>query len=154
MILPPLDRKMGFYVLHIPADSAVAVEAGKEIWGFPKILTDIDFSHIDSTINATIHDPDSSDIILSISGTVGTGIPTPASSSLLYSVLNDAPIKTINHTTGTFSAIINYDLQLTIGSSSHEMAQNLRDIGVDGAAPTMVTVSTDYQSILYFGNPL
>jgi len=154
MLLPPLDRKMGFYVLHIPADSEVAVAAGIEIWGFNKILTTIDFSYLDSTINATIHDPDSGNNILTFSGTFGISIPTPSVSSLLYSVYNDAPMKTINHATGTYNTIISYDLLLALGSSSHAMAQNLRDMGVDGAAPTLVTVSTDYQSILYLGNPL
>ena len=152
MIQPPLDRKAGFYVLHIPATSEVAVAAGIEIWGFPKILTNIDFSYADGTFSGTIHDPGSSDTILTFSGTVGTGIPAPESSILTLSEVNGAPLKTINHVTGTAANYLTHDLLLTIGASVNPMAQNLRDFGVDGTSPTMITISTDYQSILYFGS--
>lgn len=154
LVLPPLDRKMGFYVLNIPADDAVAVAAGKEIWGFTKFVTDVDFHHAGSSIDMTVHDPNSNDTILNFVGDVGSGIAIPAMSSLTMSELNGVPMKTINYASGTAYTILNYQLLLTVGESQHPMAQNLRDIGVDGAAPTMLTVSTDYQSVLYFGEPM
>ena len=151
---PPLDREMAFYVLNIPADSEVGVAAGIEIWGFTKVLTDIDFSHAGSTIDMTVYDPDSSTTILNFAGEVGSGIPMPNASSVTLSVLNDIPLKTINYATGTATMYLSHDLLLTIGASAHPMAQNLRDMGVDGTAPATVMVSTDYQSVLYFGNPM
>ncbi len=155
MLKPPLDRKMGFYVLHIPATSPVAEAAGLEIWGFPKIHTNITFSHVDNTIDVTIDDPNSTETILNFSGTFGPmNVPTPASSSLLMTELNGSPMMTINHTSGTNNLNMGHDLVLTVGASSHVMAQNLRDIGVDMTSPTMVTVSTDYQSVLYYGEPM
>ena len=70
------------------------------------------------------------------------------------SELNGVPLKTINHVTGNAAAYLDYNLLLTVGESAHPMAQNLRDIGVHGTSPTAVTVSTDYQSVLYFGESM
>ena len=132
----------------------MAVAEGKQIWGFTKFVTDIDFHHVGSSIDMTVHDPDSNDTILNFTGWAGSGIPIPAMSSLTMSELNGLPMKTINYASGTAYTIFNYELLLTVGDSPHPMAQNLRDFGVDSAAPTMITVSRDYQSVLYFGEPM
>ncbi len=73
---------------------------------------------------------------------------------MTLSEVDGIPLKTINHVVGTTAAILDYDMVLTVGESDHPMAQNLLDFGVDGTSPTMMTISTDYQSVLYFGEPM
>ena len=151
---PPLDRKMGFYVLNLPATSEVAVAAGIEIWGYNKIFTDIDFYHEGNTIDVTVHDPDSESNILNFSCTLGMSMPAQTSNPLNFSVIDNVPLKTIIHVTGTYNMYVNFDSLLTVGESLNPMAQNLREMGVDGTSPTMLLLSTNYQAILYLGNPM
>jgi len=160
VVKPPLDRIMGFYVLHIPADSEMAEIAGKEIWGFTKIFTSIDFYQEDNNIDVTVYDPahpgDPNTAILNFAGTVSPGfLPIPMASSLTMSVLNGDPIRTINHLiTGSGNLYFTHDILLTVGGSTHPMADNLRDLGVDLTQPTMVEISFDYQSLLYNSSPM
>jgi len=81
-------------------------------------------------------------------------MPMPNASAVLMTELDGVAMKTINHVSGNGEVYLNHDLLLTAGASSHPLAQNLRDMGLDGAAPTMVMASPDYHSILYFGAPM
>ncbi len=156
--LPAESRKISFYVLNIPADDEVAVAAGVEVWGFTKFLSAIDFSLVWNTADVTVYDPESSATILNISGTLGgSGLSLASSSSVTASDLDGVPIKLINYVTYANTTLhltgLN-DMVLTVGESTHPMAQNLRDFGLDGTSPESVTIATNYHSILYFGNPM
>jgi len=45
-------------------------------------------------------------------------------------------------------------MKLTVGDSSHPMADRLRALGLDGAAPFVLNATTNFQSRLNLGVPV
>ncbi|HTN33266.1 MAG TPA: acetoacetate decarboxylase family protein [Marinobacter sp.] len=148
----PLDaRKLGLTVVDLPVTTAAACAAGKEVWGFPKFVTDISFSLSETDFSSTVKDPKGKDTILTMSGKPGFGIPGPQLDPLLYSRHNGDLIRTLVVTRGGGRVCRPGSIRATVGSSSHAMAQRLRELGVHGKKPKLVFYSHKLQLRLNAG---
>ena len=79
------NREMGWFVLHLPVTTKAACAAGREIWGFPKFVSAIEFERFGSSAKIQLADPDhlndASRAIMDLSGKLGVGMPGPSMSS-------------------------------------------------------------------------
>ena len=141
--LKPVDsRKLGFHVLDLPLTSELALAAGREHWGLPKFLADIEYHYAENSFEASIKARGTGGEILGFSGPFCRGIPAPLFHCIYYSASNNAllrtsvTLKSMGRMSGGAGA------SLEVGALEHRMATNMRDLGLDSARPLAVQ-STD-----------
>ncbi len=146
-----VKRRLGYYILDLPVTTSAAYAAGKEIWGYPKFVTNIQFSLNKRQFTSKVMDPDNNSSILSISGKIGIGFKVPPFSLLLYSSINGNEIKTPVIIRGWMNFGSGKKIKLNIGDSSHQMAEHLRELGLNGKKPFVVLHTNKFQSRLHDG---
>jgi len=138
------SRQLGFHVLHLPVDTEAACAAGREIWGLPKFVTPIAYEDTPGQARIVLHDPRHpyrADLaILRLEGRLGTGLPGPSVSPLLYSRHEGRWLRTPVQVRGGGQAHVRPALHLRTGGSAHPMAQVIRELGLDGARPWLAAV--------------
>lgn len=116
-------------VHRLPVDGEFTMAAGRDIWGFPKILADFDVDHHSRTRHGRV----SVDGALIADLTVARGLPVPDSTadtvlnaySQLDGVLRTTPWR-LTSTAGTRTRLGGAKLEL----GSHEIAEELRGLGL------------------------
>ncbi len=144
-------RTIGAYVIDLPVTTAIANAAGRELWGYPKFVTDISF-HLDRRhFESAIDDPDGTAPIAVLAGRLGVGVPAPPMSLVTFSVRQGDLVRTHIDVRGRVRARGPGQLHLDVGGSHHPMAERLRGLGLDGARPLAVMTTDRFQSRLNAG---
>jgi len=138
-------RMLGLTVIDLPVTTAAACAAGKEVWGFPKFITDISFSLSGSAFSSTVKDPDNEEDIITVSGSAGLGVPGPQLDILLYSQREKDLLRTLVVTRGGGRLCSPGSIRASVGNGTHAMAQRLRDLGIHGQKPKLVFYSHGLQ---------
>lgn len=144
-------RRTGFYVLDLPVSTAAADAAGRELWGFPKFVTQIDYFQAGRHMHMRVADPEGKGDIFSFSGCSNASVKLPPLSVVTYSCLHGQALRTQVNIRGKVHTSFGGNLHLHIGHSNHVMAQHLRQLGLQGAKPLLVQVSDEFQSRLPAG---
>lgn len=147
-------RKLGFTVIDLPVTTAAACAAGKDVWGLPKFITDISFNRSKAEFSSTIKDPNDEGEILTISGASGISVPAPQLDLILYSEHNNELLRTLVVTRGGGRLCLPGSIRATVGTSSHPMAQRLREAGIHEQKPKLVFYSDTLQLRLNAGAKL
>jgi hypothetical protein len=149
------NREMGFFVLHLPVTTTAACTAGREIWGFSKFVSSIDFARSGSSARIRLADSnhlnDASRVIMDLSGNLGVGIPGPSISLMVYTQRKGQWLRTAINVRGGARLHAGGGLKLQIGASAHPMARTMIDLGLHGTSPMIVTYSDTFQSRLNGG---
>lgn len=148
------ERHLGLHVLDLPVTTPLACAGGREIWGFPKFVTEIPFQLDRKNFDASVLDPDGHGSICSLSGGLLPGLPSPPMSLVLYSHLDGLLLRTTVNARGRVTLRPGGRLRLRVGDSDHRMAQNLRDLGLDGARAVLTLDTHRFQSRLNAGVPI
>lgn len=151
LVLPVALRRSAVHILDLPVTTAIANAAGREIWGFPKFVTDIPFTLADGQASGVVKDPDHRVEIVTLEGKLGAGLPSPGSDLLLYSHLDGELLRTRIEVSALQFTHRGNGLTLRIGKSTHPMAERLRALGLDGASPGLVQSTTHFRSRLPAG---
>lgn len=151
-VLNPRQRRVGAWVVDLPVTTEAAKAAGRELWGYPKFITRIDFTLSGRALSSVVHDPSSAEMICEIGGELGRGLPIPAVSLLTFSRLDDTLVRTPIDVRAPTRAHAPGSVSVRIGASSHRMAENLRMLGLDGARPKLLIVTNRFQSLLHAGS--
>ncbi len=141
-------RELGFHIIDLPVTTEAARSAGKEIWGFPKFCTQIDFQLESDRFFGATRDPQTNDFLMKVEGSIGPTLPLPAMDLVLFSHQANELVKTIVDTKATFKTGLGRGLQLTVGSGDHPMAKNLLDLGLQGARPLLAQATNRFYSRL------
>ncbi len=147
-------RDLAFHILHLPVSTPAANAAGRDIWGFPKFVTEMDVQANRRDILVSVNDPASDEQIMHLGGKVGRSLPAPALSLLLYSELDGNLIRSTANVRGVNKLYPTNRLRLSVGASKHPMAQTLRDLDLDGAKPWNLMATHRFQSRLNDGVPV
>lgn len=131
-------RHIGFHVIDLPVTTAAACAAGKEIWGYPKFVTPIDFSLEARSFHGTVADPATQHTMIELSGRFSVGLPAPQLDLVLYSRLGDQLLRTLVNTRGGGTLSLPGSVRLKVSDSAHPMAQRLIQLGLDNAAPKLL----------------
>lgn len=151
-------RQLAYFVLHLPVNTDVACAAGREIWGLPKFVAPIQYGREASGVDIQLAAPDASaekiEVIAHLYGRLGSSLPAPSLSPLLFSERGGQWLRTIVNVRGAVRLSRGSGLTLAVGPSAHPMAQTLRTLGLDGAHPWLVTDTDRFQSKLHGGQAL
>ncbi len=143
-------RQAGFYVVDLPVSTEAACAAGKEMWGFPKFVTNMPYQHDKKMFDCEIQDPTEGSIAR-LSGKLKLGMRTPALSAVFFSQLNGDLLRSSVNVRGHYTSHVAHGLKLKVGESQHVMAQHLRTLGLSDSRPLMVMSCLNFQSRLNLG---
>jgi len=149
--LPVALRRNAAWVVDLPVTTAAANAAGREIWGYPKFVTDISFRLQGRNVETSVRDPGGTDDIVTLSGELGRGVPAPPIDLVTYTRLNNQLIRTHIDVRGWQTLHAPGSVRLRVGASEHRMAKNLRTLGLENAAPIAITTTDRFQSKLPAG---
>ncbi len=149
MTLPPDRRNTGIWICDLPVGTKEACQAGKELWGYPKFVTTIDFSLGNKQFNCSVKNPTDDTIsLVTLSGNIGTAVTAPWGDLVLYSELDSKLVRATADTRTLDGAKVatKGDLTLKVDpTNSHPMAERLNKLGLDGAQPMSVTFTESLQ---------
>lgn len=148
------DRHLGFHVLDLPVTTPLANAGGRELWGYPKFVAPIPFRLDRKSFESSVTDPDGNGDIFTLSGRLLPSVPAPPMSLVLYSHHQGNVLRATVNVRGRMNLRPGGGLQLHVGKSTHRMARNLRDLGLDGARPALVLDTHRFQSRLNAGAPI
>ncbi|MFU8805859.1 MAG: acetoacetate decarboxylase family protein [Bradymonadaceae bacterium] len=151
LLRSPRRRTLGAYVVDLPVTTELACAGGREIYGYPKFVTDISFLRRGRDFRSAVLDPDGDAAICELAGKMGMGVPSPPLSLMTYTLLDGALLRTHVDVRGRSWTHAPGSMQLDVGPSDHPMARNLRTLGLDGARPTVVMATDRFQSLLHAG---
>jgi len=145
---------IGGYVLEMPVTIPLARAAGREIWGYPKFVTRIPFRLTGRYFEFAVMDPKADESIVAVKGMMGPGICLKATDLVTFSNLNDSIVKTIINVDATTTLCFSKDVRLKVGKSSHGMAANIRDLGLDDLQPAFIMSSDNCRTRLNPGSAI
>lgn len=150
----PEKRSTGFYVIDLPVTTAAANAAGREVWGLPKFVTEIPFERSGRNFSSAVMDPETGKPIVTLKGKMGFGMLTPPMHLKLYSYLDSVELATLVNLRHGSTLRTAGSMKLSVGDSSHPMAERLRALGLNGATPSALTSTDNFQSRLNLGVPV
>lgn len=154
-LIGPLDKNVnGFQIIDLPVTTQAACAAGREIWGYPKFVTGIDFSLKGRDFSGAVMAPEGGAPIFTLSGRLGMGVPAPLLDLVLYSVHDGEKLRTLVNTRGGGTLSLPGNLKLDIQSSAHPMARRLAALGLAEQSPFLVSRTHRLQLRLNLGAPI
>lgn len=147
----PEMRHVAFHILDLPVTTAAANAAGREIWGFPKFVTDIPFQLKGREVNCQVMAPGTDKPVMTLTGRMGPSIPAvPLSLALLSRHEGRLCRSTVNVRGGTRLALPG-SVRLAVGNGGHAMAERLDALGLGNARPLALMWTHAFQSRLNEG---
>jgi hypothetical protein len=140
-------------VLDLPVTSPLADAAGRELWGFPKFVTEIDLDVAHDEVMAVVQAPIGEEPILVLSGRLGLDLTLDAMDLVLYTPGPNEVLRTIVEARGPMHTGFGRGLTLRVGRAAHPMADRLLALGLDEARPFAVQVCREYRAVLRAGEP-
>ncbi len=148
----PDKRQIGFHILDLPVTTEAACAAGREVWGYPKFITPIQFAHAGKAFDGVVEDPAGDAPIVRMMGTTGLGVPAPPMDLVLYSRRPDeALLRAVVNVRGRIHCRLPGSVRLDVGRGTHPMAERLRALGLHGARPMLIQHTDAFQSRLNAG---
>lgn len=141
------------YVANLPVTTAIANRAGREIWGYNKFLAAIDVRRDGNKFSTILRDTDGA-AICNLEGSFGALVQAPPTDIVTFTQLDGKLIKTLIQVLTPARVGSGEGFVLSVGSSKHPMAKNLRSLGLDGARPAGVSYSDPFQALLFPGRAL
>lgn len=145
------ERRMGFYILDLPVTTAIANAAGREFWGFPKFVTDIEFNWQGGHFHCAVMEPGTQRPIMTLGGHPRPMVPVPAMDMVLYSNLENRSLRTLINIRNGMSWNFPGGMRLDTGAGEHPMGERLRRLELGGRRPFTVLSTPRFQSRLNAG---
>lgn len=121
-----VDRSIGGYVSYLPVTTGASVALGREIWGYPKEIADVEIRAVDGGRRATVSE--GGERILSLA--VGAASGRERSATLhSYSTLDGDLVRTRADLSGAL-AVRPLSQQASVTLGEHERADDLRELGL------------------------
>lgn len=147
----PEMRRVAFHILDLPVTTAAANAAGREIWGFPKFVTDIPFRWQGQSVDCRVMVPGTDEPVLSLSGMMGAAVPSAPMGLALLSQHEGRLCRSTVNVRGSTRLALPGSVRLVAGSGPHPMAGHLRALGLEEARPLALMWSHAFQSRLNAG---
>lgn len=147
----PEERHVAFHILDLPVTTAAANAAGREIWGYPKFVTDIPFRLSGRDFNCAVMSPGTRIPVMELAGRLGPSVPVAPLSLTLLSYRDHELLRANVNARGATRLALPGSLRLSVGDARHPMARHLLALGLDTAAPVATMWTHAFQSRLNAG---
>jgi len=146
-------RRAGYRILDLPVSTPLADAAGRELWGYPKFVTELPLRVEADAFEGRVLEPGGKAPILTLSGTVRWRWPGPSHDLVLYSHLAGRRLRAVVDVKGPLRFSGGGGLRLELGPGRHRMAETLRELGLDGASPFAAGCCRRLRARLHAGAP-
>ncbi len=136
LLRPASRRRVGYHILDLPVSTAIADAAGREIWGYPKFVTELPQRFERGAFSGAVMAPGGGEV-LRLDGRASWLVPMPALDLVLYSHLGGRLLRAVVEVRAPTRIAGGGGFRLTLGRG-HRMAETLRELGLDGARPFAV----------------
>lgn len=140
----------GMYVAELPVTTETANAAGRDLWGYPKIVVPIGFQLRDRDIDCDVRDGDGS-LLCRLAGRAGRGLRLVPPNLMTYTRLGDQLLRTVIDMRGRMRYASAGSLRMRCGEGDHHLSRHLRELGLEGATPMMVMSGQGLQALLPAG---
>jgi hypothetical protein len=138
----------------MPVTIPAARAAGREIWGYPKYLTDVPLQISDRAFSYRVMDGPGGEEVLSVECTPWPGLTMRAGDLVTLSNHEDAIMRTVVEVDAAYRNSTCRRLRITASSSDHRFACTVRDLGLDRTRPFLVQSTDSFRSRLNRGWPV
>jgi hypothetical protein len=145
---------VGAYVLELPVTIPEARVAGREIWGYPKYLTDIPFTLSDRSFEYTVLDGPGGQPVMTVECAPGPGINMTGTDLVTFTDHGDTILRTVVEVDAKYRTGLCRQLRIDAGTTDHRFAQNVRDLGFDRLKPFALQATDSFRSRLNRGWPV
>ncbi|RMF14818.1 MAG: hypothetical protein D6761_08810 [Candidatus Dadabacteria bacterium] len=139
------------YVVDLPVTTEIACAGGRDIYGFPKFVTDIDANLSGRHCEVTVRDPEGA-TIMRLEWTRRIAVPAPAFDLRTWSRLDGELLRTPVEMWGKFHAGLPLGLKLEVGDSDHGMARRLRRLTAHNTSLVLIH-GPQVRMLLHGGEP-
>lgn len=141
----------GMYVVDLPVTTTTALVAGRELWGYPKIVTPIAFQLRGPALACAVHDTDGKTLLCGLKGRAGAGLPLGAPNLLTYTCLEGRLLRTTINLRGRMQHAAAGSVLLDCGQGDHLLSEHLRGLGLHHETPLMLQYGQGLRAILPAG---
>ena len=147
------SAEQGTYIWRLPVNQGFTCEAGVRMLGLPKTVEDITIERDEFSVTCTL--VSGGELVMRqrfplLIDTDAVPMPTPTT---CLSTIGGVPSVSVSEPTGSVRMAFGDDgYSLELGT--HPWADELRGLGIEGAAPTVVTVCDDWRSTFRQPSPL
>lgn len=138
-------RKGGQYIIHIPVTTQQSVDAGRNIWGYPKILLPITHEFKANHISTSLLD-ESNQPLIQVTGGLGLSIPIPAMQLMTYSFLNNTLLKTTVDVSSSMKWKIGAQLKIQVNNKNHPIGNDICELDIENKNPIFTIESTHFNA--------
>lgn len=143
---PFKKRKLGQYIIHIPVTSEISMDAGRKIWGYPKIVRKIDHDFQTGIIKSSIWNRESDKKIIEFKGASGMGLPIPSMDLMTYSFKDGHLIKTTVDTDANMKWKMNADIRINVMDESDPLCKDIIDLGLVNKKPLFTIEASKFKA--------
>jgi hypothetical protein len=150
--------RMGAYVINLPVTTEIAYVGGREVWSYPKFVTNISIALNNRQFHGTVDDPQLGRPMFELNGKigwVGSGLSMSNASFISHTTHQGKPLRTLTEVDTKFKINLGFSGRLAVDpQSEHEMAKNLIDMGLQHQKPFFIMYSEKARMILHPGVPI
>lgn len=139
------NRKGGQYIIHIPVTTQQSVDAGRNLWGYPKILLPITHKFENNRVETHLYDS-SNESLIEVNGHLGIGLPIPAMHLMTYSFLNQSLLKTTVDVASGMKWKIGSKLKIQINNTSDPIGKDMMELGIADRNPIFTIESKRFKA--------
>lgn len=138
-------RKGGQYIIHIPVTTQQSVDAGRNIWGYPKTLRPIQHDFTNNKVETKLYN-NSNQPLLNVSGNLGAGIPIPTMQLMTYSFLKEKLIKTNVNIFSGMTWKPGSQLKIQVNDSTDPIGKDIIELGISNKVPIFTIESKRFKA--------
>jgi hypothetical protein len=162
-IIPQLfmntDRwTMGAYVVDLPVTTEIAYVGGREVWSYPKFVTNIVADLKDRRFRGVVDDPELKQPLFTLEGEIGPlgpGIRFSTASFISYTTHKGTPLRVLTEVDTKFKINLGFSGTVQVNQNSkHIMAKNLLDLDLQDKRPFVTMYSEKARMKLHEGTAL
>ncbi len=137
-------RKLGQYIMHIPVDSVQSMDAGRDLWGYPKTVLAINHQFAENNVESSIMDEDGKESMVNFNGKLGIGIPIPSMDLMTYSFHNGVMLKTKVDVKANMKWNPFADIEINVLNDQHPIGRDLIALDICNQKPLLTISSTKF----------
>jgi Acetoacetate decarboxylase (ADC) len=147
-------KNMGVYVVEMPVTIPEARAGGREIWGYPKFLTQITSEVSPERFRFAVLDPETQEPIVDVKAEVGRGFSAKPFAMITFGNFQDKILRTVVDADGRVRHCRCKGVEVKVADTKHRMAENIRALGLDTAKPFSIMTSDYLRTKLNPGKPV
>ncbi len=151
--IPLIPSGITGYVLELPVTTAQARAGGRELWGYPKFVTQLPFKFYETGFEFGALYPGGSGPIFTVKADLGKGrgFGMKGFDMVTLSNLDGKILRTVINIDARFRAYLKRPVEIKVGQLKHRFADNLRDLGLEGSQTALIMCTDAFRSRLNKG---